>query len=96
MQYRQLTSFTMGKTRDEELAKGASVEQMSMSREDSLLAEAEESRVIAHGLTRWQAIKVYPNALFWCFMVSMCVIMEGTCHLLSKPLRPYLNRSPRL
>ncbi|KAM0331297.1 hypothetical protein ACHAQA_002967 [Verticillium albo-atrum] len=30
-----------------------------------------------HALTPWQAIKMYPMAIFWSLMVSMCVIMEG-------------------
>ena len=41
---------------------------------DARAAEATEAE---HALTPLQAIKAYPMAIFWSFMVSMCVIMEG-------------------
>ncbi|KAK0120541.1 hypothetical protein ONS96_010746 [Cadophora gregata f. sp. sojae] len=32
---------------------------------------------LEHELAPWAAIKAYPMAVFWCLMVSMCVVMEG-------------------
>lgn len=32
---------------------------------------------VAHELTLLQSLKVYPKAIFWSLMVSMCVVMEG-------------------
>jgi hypothetical protein len=31
-----------------------------------------------HELAPWAAIKAYPMAVFWCLMVSMCVVMVST------------------
>jgi SP family general alpha glucoside:H+ symporter-like MFS transporter len=42
-----------------------------------LEARAKEAQEAEHALSPLQAIKAYPMALFWSFMVSMCVIMEG-------------------
>ena len=45
---------------------------------DRKLSQAAEDRArLEHELTPVQCIKAYPMAIFWCLMVSMCVIMEG-------------------
>lgn len=67
----------MDKADDEKLTKAVHIERPT--KEDALKVNAETARVIAHSLAPWQAVEAYPNALFWCLMVSMCVIMEGTC-----------------
>jgi hypothetical protein len=41
---------------------------------DARAADATEAE---HALSPLQAIRAYPMAIFWSFMVSMCVIMEG-------------------
>jgi hypothetical protein len=41
---------------------------------DARAAEATEAE---HALSPLQAVRAYPMAIFWSFMVSMCVIMEG-------------------
>ncbi len=38
---------------------------------------AKGGTVTEHELTPLQALKCYPMAMFWCIMVSMCVVMEG-------------------
>lgn len=42
-----------------------------------LEGRAKEGQKAEHGLAPLQAIKAYPMAIFWSFMVSMCVVMEG-------------------
>ena len=42
-----------------------------------LTADAQESAKIEHDLSPWQAIQAYPMAVFWCLVVSTCVIMQG-------------------
>ncbi|RSH79631.1 uncharacterized protein EHS24_009283 [Apiotrichum porosum] len=44
---------------------------------DVLEIEAKEALATEHALTTAQAVRAYPMAIFWCLMVSMCVIMEG-------------------
>lgn len=76
----------------EEFSRAAEVEQTS--KDDALKTNAETARVIAHNLSPVQALKVYPSAICWCFMVSMCVIMEGlippTLLNLTKPRKSWL------
>ncbi|KAL3417558.1 maltose permease MAL31 (alpha glucoside transporter) [Phlyctema vagabunda] len=60
----------------------AHIEQVETSldekmRGDSMALAAKDASDAEHNLTPIQAIKVYPTAVFWCLMVSMCVIMEG-------------------
>ena len=43
----------------------------------SLVEGAKENVELEQHLSLWQAMKWYPMAIFWAFMVSMCVIMEG-------------------
>ncbi|OAA78978.1 maltose permease MAL31 [Akanthomyces lecanii RCEF 1005] len=40
-------------------------------------AAAKAATEVAHELSLWDAVKAFPMAIFWCLMVSMCVIMEG-------------------
>lgn len=42
---------------------------------------AQTAREAAHQMGPLEALKTYPNAVFWSLMVSMCVIMEGKCCL---------------
>jgi SP family general alpha glucoside:H+ symporter-like MFS transporter len=42
-----------------------------------LEALAKDGAANEHNTTAMQALKAYPAAVFWTFMVSMCVIMEG-------------------
>ncbi|KAB5531403.1 maltose permease MAL31 [Coniochaeta sp. 2T2.1] len=44
---------------------------------DLLEVRAREHIEVEHSLSLWEAIKSCPMAIFWCLMVSMCVIMEG-------------------
>lgn len=44
---------------------------------DTTERQARQAMAAEHALTPWQAIKMYPMAIFWSLMVSMCVIMEG-------------------
>ena len=54
-----------------------------------LLADAEESVEFEHNLTARQAIQAYPMAVFWCLVVSTCVIMEGYDQILVQSLFAY-------
>ncbi|OBT53462.1 hypothetical protein VE04_06246 [Pseudogymnoascus sp. 24MN13] len=40
-------------------------------------ARARDGNEIEHALSPLEAIKAYLMAIFWCLMVSMCVVMEG-------------------
>lgn len=33
---------------------------------------------VEHELSAWEAIKAYPMAVFWCLVVSMCVVMVSS------------------
>lgn len=46
-------------------------------REDVLADYAKTGVSAEHKMTIRDALRDYPWALFWCLMVSMCVIMEG-------------------
>ena len=41
----------------------------------ALIENAAIGSQIEHELSAWEAIKAYPVAVFWCLMVSMCVVM---------------------
>ena len=41
----------------------------------ALIDNAAIGSQIEHELSAWEAIKAYPVAVFWCLMVSMCVVM---------------------
>jgi hypothetical protein len=63
-------------------AVGAQVEQIdstpSLERQlqgENLHFNARDGAALEHELTPLQAIKAYPNAIFWALMVSMCVVM---------------------
>jgi len=43
-----------------------------------LIENAAIGSQIEHELSPWEAIKAYPVAVFWCLMVSMCVVMVNT------------------
>lgn len=38
---------------------------------------AKDGVKVEHEMGAWEAVKSHPMALFWCLMVSMCVVMEG-------------------
>jgi MFS transporter, SP family, general alpha glucoside:H+ symporter len=38
---------------------------------------AKEAAIAEHQQTVWEACKIYKKALFWSFICSMCVVMEG-------------------
>lgn len=44
---------------------------------DKVEAAAKAANEVAHEQSLWDAVKAFPMAIFWCLMVSMCVIMEG-------------------
>ncbi len=46
-------------------------------RGDALTDYAQTGVSAQHKMTITDALRDYPWALFWCLMVSMCVIMEG-------------------
>lgn len=48
-------------------------------------AAAKAATEVAHELSLWDAVKAFPMAIFWCLMVSMCVIMEGTIPIIVPP-----------
>lgn len=43
----------------------------------TIIEEAKQATEEEHELTTVQALKLYPKACFWSFVISMCVIMEG-------------------
>lgn len=46
---------------------------------DRKLSQAAENRAhTEHRMTVQEAIHAYPMAIFWCLVISTCVIMEGT------------------
>lgn len=55
----------------------------------TLVEDAAQSTAVEHSLTIPQAINAYPMALFWCFGVAMCVIMEGYDQSLIQSLYAY-------
>lgn len=42
-----------------------------------LIQDDENNAPIEQDLTPWQAVRAYPMAIFWCIVISTCVIMEG-------------------
>lgn len=42
-----------------------------------IIENAKDALQTDHELTAWQCVHAYPMAIFWCLMVSMCVVMEG-------------------
>ncbi|KAH8654877.1 general substrate transporter [Ilyonectria robusta] len=55
----------------------------------SLAFNAEESLIVEHNLSPWEAIKAYPMAIFWCVVISACVIMEGYDQILVQSFYAY-------
>ncbi|KAH6982689.1 general substrate transporter [Ilyonectria destructans] len=55
----------------------------------SLAFNAEESLIVEHNLSPWEAIKAYPMAIFWCIVISACVIMEGYDQILVQSFYAY-------
>ena len=53
------------------------------------LQDAEDSVAVEHQLTPLQAIKAYPMAIFWCLVISTCVIMEGYDQILVQSFYEY-------
>lgn len=41
----------------------------------ALIENAAVGSDLEHELSPWMAVKAYPMAVFWCLMVSMCVVM---------------------
>ncbi|KAJ6004823.1 general substrate transporter [Penicillium herquei] len=62
---------------------------MPPTSEKALVRDAWESSAVEHNLTVYQAINAYPMAIFWCLVVSMCVIMEGYSQILVQSLYAY-------
>lgn len=79
--------------KDKEQGSHAHVESIDVESKDatkaSLAAHAEQSNSTEHSLTVREAINAYPMALFWCFGVSLCVIMEGYDQILIQSLFAY-------
>jgi hypothetical protein len=40
-----------------------------------LVQDAAVGSKLEHELNAWEAIKAYPMAVFWCLILSMCVVM---------------------
>lgn len=57
--------------------------------EKTIALDAGESSAVEHNLSVYQAINAYPTAIFWCLVVSMCVIMEGYSQILVQSLYAY-------
>ncbi|OIW22541.1 maltose permease MAL31 [Coniochaeta ligniaria NRRL 30616] len=60
-----------------QLEHSTSIQQHGTLKADLVEARAKEYIAVEHSLSLWQAIQSCPMAIFWCLMVSMCVIMEG-------------------
>lgn len=67
---------------------GISPEQ-SFSTQADVVKKAQESITVEHNLTPLQAIKAYPMAIFWCLVISTCVIMEGYDQILVQSFYAY-------
>lgn len=57
--------------------------------EKILVQNAEDSVAFEHSLSPLEAIKSYPMAIFWCLVISTCVIMEGYSQILVQSLYAY-------
>ncbi|KAK7416189.1 hypothetical protein QQX98_005386 [Neonectria punicea] len=55
----------------------------------SLSYNAEESLIVEHNLTVWEAMKAYPMAIVWCLVISACVVMEGYDQILVQSFYAY-------
>jgi SP family general alpha glucoside:H+ symporter-like MFS transporter len=44
---------------------------------DSMVANARAATEKEHNMTLWQGIKLYPKAIAWSMLISMCCAMEG-------------------
>lgn len=51
---------------------------------DVVEARAKEHIEVEHSLSLWQAIKSCPMAIFWCLMVSMCVVSRRSHDILNR------------
>lgn len=60
-----------------------------MQGEKVLVQNAQDSVDLEHSLTPLEAIKSYPMAIFWCLVISTCVIMEGYDQILVQSLYAY-------
>jgi SP family general alpha glucoside:H+ symporter-like MFS transporter len=58
----------------ESLGDGPHIEGFSPKAE---FEEARNATLAEHGLSVWQGFKAYPNAVFWCLVISGTIIMEG-------------------
>lgn len=59
------------------LEHASSLQSDDISKPELVEVRAREHIEVEHSLSLWQAIQSCPMAIFWCLMVSMCVIMEG-------------------
>jgi hypothetical protein len=57
--------------------------------EKTLLDDVQGAINIEHNLTLLQAIKIYRKAIFWCLLISTCVIMEGYDQILVQSFYAY-------
>ena len=55
---------------------GSSLQNNGTLKPESVDVWAREHVEVEHSLTLWQAIKSCPMAIFWCLMVSMCVVSK--------------------
>lgn len=44
---------------------------------DRLIADAKAATEKEHNMTLLQGIRLYPKAVFWSFVISSCIVMEG-------------------
>jgi SP family general alpha glucoside:H+ symporter-like MFS transporter len=45
-----------------------------------IIEGARDALETEHLMSPLECVKNYPMAIFWCLMVSMCVVMEGTLY----------------
>lgn len=83
---------TKGNKTDEVQHVGSHIEAMPTGLDfnsKSITIDAQESLLIEHNQTPLDAIKAYPMAIFWCLVISTCVIMEGYDQILVQSFYAY-------
>lgn len=56
------------------LEHASSLQSDDISKPELVEVRAREHIEVEHSLSLWQAIQSCPMAIFWCLMVSMCVV----------------------
>jgi hypothetical protein len=63
-----------------QLEHSSSIQPDGTLKADLVEDRAKEHIAVEHSLSLWQAIQSCPMAIFWCLMVSMCVVSRETRH----------------